>query len=145
MLIPRKVAFDRVVLSPIDLSDGTRLVPGQFITMSALGLSRDPEFYPNPDTFDGMRFHQSSINQANRERTDYRFCGIEPHNIFWGHGRNTCPGRFYAAEVMKIFLGEIILKYDISLPQGQTKRPENSYLDDSIVPSYKQDLLFKPR
>lgn len=31
-------------MSPIDLSDGTRLPLGQFITMSALGFSRDPEF-----------------------------------------------------------------------------------------------------
>lgn len=92
-----------------------------------------------------MRFYRGSDEQSDIERADHRFAGIEPHNIFWGNGRNTCPGRFYAAEIMKIFLGEILLKYDICLPRGQTTRPKNSYLDDSIVPDYKQDVMFKAR
>lgn len=132
-------------MSPINLLDGTTLPPGQFITMSALGLSRDPEFYPNPNKFDGMRFYRGTEEQFHSERADHRFAGIEPHNIFWGNGRNTCPGRFYAAEVMKILLGEIILKYDICLPEGQDMRLRNSYLDDSIVPNYKQDVMFRER
>lgn len=108
-------------------------------------MSRDPEYYDNPLSFDGYRFLRDEGFESEQGRSDNEFAGIEPWNIHWGNGRFTCPGRWYASALMKLFVASILMQYDIKFPDGQTERPQNSYLDDGIVPSGKQEILFRLR
>jgi len=115
--------------------------------MPAAPMAKDPDFFKNPSHFDGDRFFKlkQEAKEQSSERAGNDFAGIESHNIHWGSGRFTCPGRWYASAVMKVFVSIILLDYDISFPEGQTKRPENTCLDDEILPDTKQNILFKRR
>lgn len=137
-------------MSPLQLSDGTRLAPGQYICMPAGPMAGDASFFPDPERFDGNRYYQherysDDDNYHENDKSQHCFAGIEPYNIHWGNGRFTCPGRWYASAVMKVSIATILLKYDIAFPEGQTERPENVCLDDEIIPDTKQNIRLKLR
>lgn len=136
--------FSRVVLEDIVLSDGSVLPKGEFVSMPTGPLTRDPDYYENPNTFDGYRFYRKA-SEAKEDTSRYELSGIDEGSLHWGQGRFTCPGRWYASAVMKLVLGLIILEYDIAFPEGQTERKEDTYLDTMVQPSEKQVLVFRRR
>ena len=46
---------------------------------------------------------------------------------------------------MKVIIAEILPKYDIKCPDGQTERLPNVYLDIVVEPNPKQSIMFRPR
>lgn len=42
--------------------------------------------------------------------------------LAWGYGHHACPGRFYAAVVMKLVLAQIVIGYDIRFEDGHRPR-----------------------
>ncbi|KAK7751248.1 hypothetical protein SLS62_006793 [Diatrype stigma] len=64
-------SFIRKVMRPIDLSDGTHLPAGASLLAPLAGVSRDDRFYPDAETFDGLRFwrlQQAQEQERERER-----------------------------------------------------------------------------
>lgn len=141
------VGFDRKVMSPIELSDGkTVLHPGATIVMPGGPMARDPSFYDHPLQFDGRRFYRPDESEETGQRAStHDFTGIEPGNLSWGNGRFTCPGRWYAATMIKLILASLLLEYDISFPEGQVRRPQNSKYDTEIHPDFEQKILLSKR
>lgn len=141
------VGFDRKVMSPIKLSDGrTVLPPGASIAIPGGPMSRDSMFYKNPQRFDGLRFYRPEDDGGGRStnaQTDYT--GIEPGNLSWGNGRFTCPGRWYAAAMIKMIVANLLLNYEVSFPPGQTERPANTKYDTEIHPDFGQKIVFRKR
>jgi cytochrome P450 len=93
--------------------------------MPGYAMARDSAFYGDDDPlrFNGLRFYlpykeeddMSTTSSTNHARhLDYT--GIEPGNISWGSGRFTCPGRWYAAAMIKLILASLLLNYDVSFP-----------------------------
>lgn len=39
-------------------------------------------------------------------------------HLAFGHGQHACPGRFFAANEVKIVLAIILTKYEFELPEG---------------------------
>lgn len=131
-------------MSPLKLSDGTVIPEKSFITMATNSIARDQQYYPNPDTFDGFRFYnkrQSSAADKNR----YQFVSTGYDSLPFGHGKFACPGRFFAAAQIKVVLANILMKYDISYPEGQTTRPQNVFSGEGIGPSHEQVIVFRKR
>ena len=58
-------------------------------------------------------------------------------------GKFACPGRFFAAGMIKQLLALLILEYDFRFPGEQKERPPNAYLDERIIPSTKQLMEFR--
>ncbi|KAF2796779.1 cytochrome P450 [Melanomma pulvis-pyrius CBS 109.77] len=143
---PNYLSFDRMAMDSITLSDGTNICKGQLISMPAGPMAMDPEFHENPQSFDASRFlpHKTFLSDEKLTR-DLEFVGIEKGNVHWGAGRFTCPGRWYASAVMKCIIGSILMKYDITFPEGQQERLPNVYLDIVIEPNPKQKVMFQPR
>lgn len=140
------VGFDRKVMSTIKLSDGTVIRPGDTIAMPSGPMARDASYYNDPTKFDGFRFHQAKLNAEDRaQQPDNEFVGIEPGNLSWGHGRFSCPGRWYASLVMKLVLATLILEYDFEFPDGQLSRPTDFVMDVHVLPDMKQKILVKQR
>ncbi len=42
----------------------------------------------------------------------------------FGFGRHACPGRFFAANEIKLVLAQLLLNYDMKLPEGAEKLRE---------------------
>ncbi|KAF7934075.1 uncharacterized protein EAE97_008435 [Botrytis byssoidea] len=143
---PNALSFDRIVLTPHTLSTGLHLPRGTFISMAASSLSRDPTYYTgpsSPSTFDPSRFYQSlAQTQTGASNPLQEFIGIEPGNLAWGNGRQTCPGRWYAGAIIKLVVGEILKGYEVKFPEG-VRRPENVYWNAGIMPCVKQEILLR--
>lgn len=141
------VGFDRKVMSSIKLSDGETVLPrGASIVIPGGPMSRDSAFYNDPQDFDGLRFYRPEENgDSGPENQQQKYTGIEPGNLSWGNGRFTCPGRWYAATMIKLVLANLLLDYDISFPPGQTERPTNSKYDTEVHPNFEQNIVLRKR
>ena len=133
-------------MSPIELSDGTVILPGNTIAMPAGPMAQDQSYYDDPLTFDGDRFYRLKAKEDERaQQSGNDYTGIEPGNLSWGHGRFSCPGRWYASVMMKLLLATIILDYEFEFPKGQSARPSNAVMDLHVLPDMKQKIILKKR
>lgn len=138
----RPVAITRMATSSITLSDGTHIPRGTSIAVAGEAMALDPAFYRDPSTFDGRRFLKADGKPLSPER---EFHGIEPGNAMWGAGRLTCPGRHYASALSKMIIANLVLKYDISFPEGQTEGPAGTPDDGNLVPDMAQTVVLTER
>ncbi len=140
------VGFDRKVTSTVKLSDGTVLLPGDTIAMPSGPMAQDQSYYDNPSIFDGYRFYREKAKgQDEAQKSEIEYAGIEPGNLSWGHGRFSCPGRWYASLMMKFLLASLILEYDFEFSESQSVRPSNFVMDVHVLPDMQQKILVKKR
>ncbi|KAI8947888.1 cytochrome P450 [Xylaria longipes] len=106
----KMTTMHRLALADVTLSDGTVIPKG---TKCAVRSTKrlDPNIYENPEEFDGARFMRirevpDKSNQAHLVTTSTEALGF-------GHGLHACPGRFFAANELKIALVHLLLKYDL--------------------------------
>lgn len=112
---------------PVHLRDGTVIPAGAVFRVLAAPPLYDPALYPDPLAFDAYRFARlrdgtspDPIGFANREM--YQFVSASKENLQWGLDRHACPGRFFAAAVIKLVLAEVIERYDVRMPGGAKEK-----------------------
>ncbi|GAO19702.1 hypothetical protein UVI_02064330 [Ustilaginoidea virens] len=110
----------RYTTTDVELSDGT-VLPGGYLTMVSVKKHWDPQVYAKPHEFDGYRFYKMR-QQPGKENTSQLVSATADHMGF-GYGHHACPGRFFAAEEIKIALCHILLKYDFKLVPGHSVEP----------------------
>lgn len=142
------ITVKRKVLKDLRLHDGLVLPKGSHIAFASDGLNRDPEIYPSPDTFDGLRFYNlraaattpdSDRMAAAESETKYQFVTATPDYLNWGQGRNACPGRFLASNEIKLVLAHLLLSYDIRWKEGES-RPDSRVNDWNILPDREREI-----
>ncbi|KAL2023330.1 hypothetical protein VTK56DRAFT_3068 [Thermocarpiscus australiensis] len=141
------VSFQRKVNKPFTLSNGQVIPAGVVIEVPAQAISHDPEVFPDADKFDPWRFYRLR-EQARRDgeveaAAQNQFVSVSPSVLTFGYGRHSCPGRFFAANEIKMIVANTILGYDIRLPDGVTGRYPNILFGASSVPDPTKTLLFK--
>lgn len=110
----------RVALSTVTLSDGTTIPKGSYVAVSAHRMW-DEETHKNADQWDAYRFFRR--RQIPGEEHSAQLVNTGPDHLGFGHGQHACPGRFFAANEVKIALIHILLKYDWRLPEGVLPKP----------------------
>lgn len=115
------------------LSDGTYLPTGVHLMMPVYPVVIDPDVTPEPLVFDGLRHYRNRTQQG--QSTQHQFATTSATNLHFGHGKFACPGRFLAGNSIKMLLSNILLRYDIRLPEGSTKRPANVHLHEYVFPN----------
>ncbi|KAF2462876.1 cytochrome P450 [Lindgomyces ingoldianus] len=141
------LSFNRKVQRTIKLHDGTTLHPGTFISTPAYWGAMDPAIFPNADEFQPWRWFElrSQAERENKNTVPYLASSISLENLFWGYGRNACPGRFMAAAEIKLLVAWMLHHFDITFPEGQDSRPESLFVDERVVPDPNQDIGFQLR
>lgn len=127
-------------MSDITLSNGLFIPKGARLTCSSDGRL-DPKLYPDPLKFDGHRFQEwRGTERDNRAH----LVSTGPASPGFGHGSHGCPGRFFAANEIKVALCHLIMKYDLKLPAGVTSAPSLVY-GLEVIASPGAEVMLKKR
>ncbi|EZG00764.1 hypothetical protein H106_08792 [Trichophyton rubrum CBS 735.88] len=114
------LSMKRYVKESITLSDGLVVPKGTSISVSS-HVHWDESVYPEPNKFDGYRFLKM---KGDREKDRIaNLVATSPEHLGFGHGVHACPGRFFAADEIKILLCHILLKYDFRLTEKSNTTP----------------------
>jgi hypothetical protein len=121
-------SFQRKVLRTFTLSDGRVVPAGVTIEVPALAISSDPDVFPNADEYDPLRFYkmrQQAKDTSNESGALNQFVSVSTNSLNFGYGRHACPGRFFAANEIKMIFANALMKYDLKLANGETERYTN--------------------
>lgn len=122
--MPITASFQRKALSDITLSNGLPIPKGSRIVLPTAAINMDPDFFQDPETFDGFRYYKlRTANEAARNTN--QMVTVGKRDLTWGYGRHACPGRYIAEVAMKLVIIEFLTRYDIRLPADVIERPKN--------------------
>ncbi|KAF9875426.1 cytochrome P450 [Colletotrichum karsti] len=124
-------SMQRITVDDVTLSDGTFIPKGTSVCVSSHALY-DPEVYENPEKWDGYRFLR--LRQQPGKENVAQLVSTGPEHLGFGHGKHACPGRFFAANEIKIALVHILLQYEWRLPAGA----------QPVVTDYGQNPMMNP-
>ncbi|KAJ4357135.1 uncharacterized protein N0V89_001710 [Didymosphaeria variabile] len=131
----------RLATQTVELSNNITIHKGDRVMVDATSML-DPTIYPEPEKFDIYRFLHL------RERADFaskaQLVATSPEHLSFGHGMHACPGRFFAANEVKIALCHLLLKYDWKLsPATASIKPVVHGV--SMVVNPENRLMFRRR
>ncbi|KAI0420238.1 cytochrome P450 [Xylaria grammica] len=95
----------------------------------AITPSSSPASSQTPPLLNSSRYHFTSIGDTNQN---------------FGLGKHACPGRFFAAQEIKLVLAYLLLNYDIKLRDGEA-RPKPVVFMMTKSPSQTAEVLFRRR
>lgn len=148
----------RKVMAPAGITtpNGTHCPYGSMIAVPSNGVHNDPEHFPDAAVFWPFRF--SSARQSNGSEEDFSsgdertnsddyvrkanlsFVSTSPSYHPFGHGRHACPGRFFAANELKLILSYMLLNYDF---ESLGERPESKWMGQNLVPPMKATIKIR--
>lgn len=160
----------RKVISPAGITapNGTFCPYGTNISVPTNSIHEDPALYADPATFQPFRFSSQRVplDQAPTEKdkegmpsvdvppatsakgeeyikkANLSFVSVSPTYHPFGYGRHACPGRFFAANELKLLLAYMVLNYDFEMLD---KRPESKCVGTNIVPPMTATIKIRRR
>jgi cytochrome P450 len=106
-------------------------------------MYHDSEFYPDGDKFDGFRHYNLRRNGSATDHARNQFVTSNEQNLAFGYGRHACPGRFFAANEIKLIVARLILGFDIKMPDGLTERYAQVETGKNVMPHPAKELLLR--
>ncbi|KAL4268107.1 Cytochrome P450 superfamily protein [Pleurotus pulmonarius] len=140
----RSASMMRKVIKPFTFSNGLQIPVGTIISVPSRSIHMDPERYSRPNDFEGFRFVTHEDNLPTTSVQDM-LISTNPDFFVWGHGREACPARFFAATVLKLLVAHIVCHYDVKLPKvkGQERKPR--WLEGDRVPDFQSKIMLRKR
>lgn len=134
------VAMRRIALRDITISDGLTIRKGQRIGIDAFNML-DPNVHDEPEKYDMYRFMRmrDDPNKASKAQ----LVATSPEHLEFGHGHYACPGRFLAADIIKMALCHLLLKYEWRLAPDASLKYMKAAFFQNVDPRNK--LLYKRR
>ncbi|KAE8362725.1 cytochrome P450 [Aspergillus caelatus] len=123
-------------------SNGLRIPEGTFVFTPNAPVLFDEKHYPDARQFDGYRFYR--LGRVTGRPHDYKFIAANPKYLQFGDGRHICPGRFIAADEIRLLLAHILVNYDIR-PKDDGERPPNWTFKKILFPDMKGMVQLKRR
>ncbi|KAL2169229.1 hypothetical protein VTG60DRAFT_6309 [Thermothelomyces hinnuleus] len=140
------VGLSRVVMAKdgVVTPSGVKIPRGAAVSVPSYPVSRDNDIYPGADEFRPFRFAEQRADDSVEyvKRAAKAFATTSTDYLAFGHGRNACPGRFFAANELKLILAHLVLNYDIELGGS---RPRNSWLGLNRVPPLQATIRIRKR
>ncbi|KAK9567090.1 hypothetical protein V6Z77_001703 [Aspergillus fumigatus] len=129
---PLTATFQRKAVQRITLSDGTVLQPGTLALAPSNAIAFDPNIYPNPEQFDGRRFYKlRHQNNSKANNIIYQFTAASKTQVQFGGERHACPGRWFAAHLIKMVVAGDSLQVCLEVPRRGRKT------QDLAIPDYQ--------
>ncbi|KAJ6578774.1 cytochrome P450 [Mycena vulgaris] len=136
------VGSSRVTLREAMITDGTVLPAGSVVAFAPKPLHHNPRVYNDPYTFDAFRFAKQRTGENDAKRS---FTALSNDYIVFGLGSHACPGRFFAALMIKVIVAELLLNYDLAFPEGASHTPKPFAFNIFTVPNPTAKLVFTKR
>ncbi|KAF9886603.1 hypothetical protein FE257_011243 [Aspergillus nanangensis] len=133
------MGYKRKLSQNITLSDGLELPAGAHVEFAIVPIQQDNTNDSN--VFNGLRYYQ--MRQSPAESYRHQFATTSEASLHFGHGQNSCPGRFMASNVIKMVLGTLLTEYEFKL--DQEGRPEGIHAFEYNFPSPTARLMLKKR
>lgn len=99
------------------------------IEVPAVAVNHDPEVFPDADQFDPLRFYnlreKAKAKGSVEGAAQNQFVSVSQNSLTFGYGRHACPGRFFAANEIKMILANALLRYEFKMPNEEEKRYPN--------------------
>ncbi|CAI6341371.1 unnamed protein product [Periconia digitata] len=137
------LTFQRQAKKDITLSDRTTIREGSTVFIPTNAINFDDTLYPDPDTFDGLRFYNLRHASPDNEKK-FQLTSISKEQMQFGLGRHACPGRHIAGHQVKLILAHLLGKYDFKLKDGEG-RPKTVLFQTNQFPDPHGEILFKNR
>ncbi|GIZ44381.1 hypothetical protein CKM354_000757900 [Cercospora kikuchii] len=111
------LSMNSVAIHDVTFSDGTKIAKGACCVLESKLL--DDKTYPSPNEFDPNRFLQTYAKPQQPALPKPSFVATSVEHLGFGFGLRTCPGRFLAADIMKMLLAYLVLNYDWQLDPSE--------------------------
>ncbi|CAK5266785.1 unnamed protein product [Mycena citricolor] len=128
------VTMARKVIHPdgFTFSDGVKVPYGSFVYVSGKPVHYDPKIHEDPEVFKGFRY--SDLREAKADNHTVEAGIFNSHmvstsmeHLSFGHGKHSCPGRFFAATEIKAMLAHILINYDIKAAVPGVRPPNDEH------------------
>ncbi|KAF3483805.1 cytochrome P450 [Arthroderma uncinatum] len=132
------VNLERKALCDVTLANGMKLPKGTNLAVDS-SMMWDPTIYPNPTVYDGYRFlrlRQSGNGTA-------ALVSTSREHIAFGIGKPICPGRFFAANELKVALANILMNYDVKI--AGDREPKIIEIGFEMLSNPEASLMVKRR
>ncbi|XP_042011627.1 cytochrome P450 71AU50-like [Salvia splendens] len=115
--------------------DGYHIPKKSQIIVNAWAIMRDPNIWPDPDTFKPERFLERDIDMRGQ---DFRL-------IPFGSGRRGCPGMLLALTVVRLVVAQLVHCFDWELPDEMAPDDLDMSEHFGIVTNRAKPLMAIPR
>ena len=129
-------------METLTLSDGTKIHKGTHFAVASGPILLDKDNVPDPTKFDPLRFYRK--RQVSGEENKHLLSMTDKNHLHFGHGKYACPGRFFAANEMKMILARFLVEYEFKYPEGYG-RPRNLTMDENVLPDPAATLLVRKK
>lgn len=102
----------------------------------------DPLLVPSPETFDGFRSYRKRLQPG--ESTKHLMVSIDKNHLYFGHGKQACPGRFFAANEIKMIMIRFLMEFDLRLCDGK-ERPKSFTVDEMCFADPRAKMQIRKR
>jgi cytochrome P450 len=136
-------SFSRKVLKGFTLSNGQYIPPGVQVEVPSAAIYQDPKIWVDHDHFDGFRHSKLRENGKASDHARNQFVTTNEQNLNFGYGRHACPGRFFAANEIKMLVARLLLEFDFKNEDGSKVRYPNIEMGRQSSPDPRKSLLFK--
>lgn len=139
--------FQRKVLRGFTLSNGQYIPPGVIVEAPSHAVYMDDAHFPPnckpADIFDGFRYYKLRQSGTVTDHARNQFVTTNEHNLAFGYGKHACPGRFFAANEIKMILARLLLDFDFKNEDGSAVRYAQIDMGSMTTPDASKNLLFK--
>lgn len=116
----------RLAEQDVELPGGVRIKKGEKIVVSLTDMMWSAERFDRPLEFDGRRWLR--LRDTPGKEHSAHLVAVTRDHIGFGLGEHACPGRFFAANELKITLCYLLLRYDWELiPGAEPQVLENGF------------------
>lgn len=124
----------RIAEKPITLSEGIKIPKNAFTVVSTEKM-QDTDLFPEPNTFKGDRFLEMRKQPGQENR--WQFVTSSPEHLAFGHGKHSCPGRFFAENEIKVIMIHLLMMYDWKATDEGIKRDQVFGAESEADPTAK--------
>ncbi|KAL3650896.1 hypothetical protein CASFOL_007299 [Castilleja foliolosa] len=114
--------------------DGYTIPVKTRVSVNIWAMGRDPEYWPEPESFKPERFESNSID----------FLGNNYEYLPFGTGRRICPGINFALANIEFPLANLLYHFDWTMPKGMGPDDIDMSEAEGIAVSRKNGLFLVP-